>query len=47
MPATNTVRVTLQNLDRVSDAMDAATKAGANQIGRVHFTLKDRQSVKS
>ena len=45
--ATNTVRVTLRNLDRVTDAMDAAAKAGANQIGRVHFTLKDRQTVES
>jgi uncharacterized protein YggE len=41
------VRVTLQNLDRVSDALDAAAKAGANQIGRVHFTLKDRQTAET
>jgi hypothetical protein len=27
--------------------MDAAMKAGANQIGRVQFSLKDRQSVES
>lgn len=45
--ATNTVRVTLNGLTRVGDAIDAAAKAGANQIHRVRFTLKDDQAVQA
>jgi uncharacterized protein YggE len=45
--ATNIVRVTLNDLDRVGDAIDAATTAGANQIHRVQFGLKDEQAVQT
>ena len=45
--ATNIVRVTLNDLDRVGDAIDAATSAGANQIHRVQFGLRDEQAAET
>ena len=45
--ATNIVRVTLNNLDKVGEVIDAATQAGANRIHRVRFTLKDRRALVS
>jgi uncharacterized protein YggE len=45
--ATNMVRLTLNDLDRVGDAIDAATNAGANQIHRVQFGLRDEQAVQT
>jgi uncharacterized protein YggE len=43
--ATNIVRVTLNDLERVGVAIDAATNAGANRIHRVHLRLKNRDAV--
>jgi uncharacterized protein YggE len=45
--ATNVVRVTLNNLTRVGQAIDVATQSGANQIQRLQFTLKDEQAAQS
>lgn len=45
--ATNVVRVTLNDLTRVGQAIDAATQSGANQIHRLQFTLKDEQAAQS
>ncbi len=45
--ATNVVRVTLNDLTRVGQAIDAATKSGANQVHRLQFTLKDEQAAQS
>ncbi len=45
--ATNTVRVTLDNLDVLRQVIGAATKAGASSINRLNFTLRaesDRQA---
>lgn len=43
--ATNTVTVTLDDLERVGELIDAAITAGANRIGQVRFELKDRRAV--
>jgi uncharacterized protein len=45
--ATNIVRVTLNDLTRVGQAIDAATRSGVNQVHRLQFTLKDEQDAKS
>ena len=45
--ATNVVRVTLNDLARVGQAIDAATRSGANQVHRLQFTLKDEQAAQS
>ena len=45
--ATNVVRVTLNELTRIGQAIDAATQSGANQIQRLQFTLKDEQAAQS
>lgn len=45
--ATNMVRASLNELDRVGDVVDAATRAGANQIHRIQFGLKDQQAVQT
>ncbi len=45
--ATNVVRVTLNDLTRVGQAIDAATRSGANQVHRLQFTLKDEQAAQS
>lgn len=45
--ATNTVRVTLDDLTRVGAVIDAATKAGANQVQNIRFMLKDEQAVRA
>lgn len=39
--ATNTIRVQLEEVGKVGDVIDAAVKAGANQIEQVSFELKD------
>jgi uncharacterized protein YggE len=43
--ATNVVRVTVTNLDRVGDIVDIAVGAGANRIQRIRFMLKDQEAV--
>ncbi len=45
--ATNVVRVTLNDLTRIGQAIDAATQSGANQVQRLQFTLKDEQAAQS
>jgi uncharacterized protein YggE len=45
--ATNIVRVTLNDLTRVGQAIDVATQSGANRIQRLQFMLKDEQAAQS
>lgn len=45
--ASNTVRVTDAPVRSVGPLIDAATGAGANQIQRIEFGLKDDQAVRS
>lgn len=45
--ATNVLRVTLDDLTKVGSVIDTASQAGANQIQRVQFTLKDEQAPRS
>jgi len=44
--ATNIVRVTLNDLTRIGQAIDVATQSGANQVQRLQFTLKDEQAAR-
>jgi len=44
--ANNTVRVKLAKLDDVGRLIDAAMQAGANNVGRLLFTLKDEDAVR-
>ena len=39
--ATNTVQVTLDDLQKVGVVIDAATRSGANRIENIQFTLRD------
>lgn len=39
--ANNTVSVTVRDIDAVGDVVDAATKAGANQINGISFRVED------
>lgn len=41
--ASNTVRVTLDDLTKVGSVIDTATQAGANQIRSLQFMLKDER----
>ncbi len=43
----NVVRVTLDDLDKVGVAIDAATQAGANHVESVRYTVKDQQALHS
>jgi uncharacterized protein YggE len=45
--ATNVVRVTQDDLSRLGPVIDAATRAGANQVQRIRFTLKDEAAAKA
>jgi uncharacterized protein len=45
--ATNTVRVRQDDVGNVGAVLDAATKAGANQVERIRFTLKDEAAAKA
>ena len=45
--ATNTVRVTEDDLANVGLVIDTATRAGANEIERIRFTLKDESTAKA
>ncbi|AFD00305.1 hypothetical protein Mtc_1553 [Methanocella conradii HZ254] len=42
--ATNTITVTVRDLSRVGDAVDAATNAGANKVAGVSFELSEERS---
>jgi uncharacterized protein YggE len=45
--ALNVVRVTVDDLDKVGQVIDAATQAGANHIESVRFGMKDPQALHS
>lgn len=45
--ATNVFRVTQDDVTNVGTVIDAATRAGANQIERIRFTLKDESAAKA
>ena len=42
---THTYRVELQDIERVGEVIDAAVSAGANDVGRVTFTLSDAKQA--
>lgn len=44
--ASNVVKVTIDDLNGVSKAIDTATGIGANTIGGLQFTLKDEQALR-
>ncbi|MBS0366052.1 MAG: SIMPL domain-containing protein [Proteobacteria bacterium] len=44
--ASNVVRVTLDDLDRAGPVIDAATRAGANQVQGIQFMLRDPEAVR-
>lgn len=43
--ASNTIRVTLDDLTKVGSVIDTATQAGANRIQQLQFILKDERPV--
>ena len=45
--ANNTVRVELDDLSILRQVIDAATKAGANNVNRLNFVLKDESQARS
>lgn len=45
--ATNIVRVTLTDLARVGDVIDAAVGAGANRVEGVRFSLQNEAAIRS
>lgn len=45
--ASNTVRVKQDDLNRIGAALDAATRAGANQVERIRFLLKDEDAAQA
>jgi uncharacterized protein YggE len=45
--ATNTVRVTTDDLNAVGKVLDAATGTGANRIQNLRFTLKDKRAAQT
>lgn len=45
--ASNQVTVRVENIDEAGTVLDAAIKAGANQIGSVQFTLKNEAQARS
>jgi uncharacterized protein len=45
--ATNTVRVTLDDLGKMGAVIDAATRSGANRIEDIQFTLRDPQETQT
>ena len=45
--ATNLVRVTQDDLRNVGAVLDTATRAGANRVERIRFSLKDENPVKA
>jgi uncharacterized protein YggE len=45
--AMNVVRVTVDDLEKVGPAIDAATQAGANHVESVRYTVRDAQALRS
>jgi uncharacterized protein len=45
--ATNVVRVTIDDLSKIGDVIDIATKAGANRVPSIQFALRDEESVRT
>jgi uncharacterized protein len=45
--ASNTVEITVRDLNRVSAVLGAATAAGANQVHGIHFTIDDPAPVEA
>jgi uncharacterized protein len=45
--ANNTVEATIDDLSLVGKVLDGATKAGANNVQRLQFTLKDEQQARA
>ncbi|HXG67892.1 MAG TPA: SIMPL domain-containing protein [Blastocatellia bacterium] len=45
--ASNIVQVKINDLTKVGQAIDAATRSGANTIHRLQFTLRDEQAAQS
>ena len=45
--ALNVVQVTLDDLARVGDCLDAATRAGANRVQGIQWTLRDQEAVRA
>lgn len=41
----NTLKVTVNNLDQVGDIIDAASMAGANKINSIQFSVKDDTAI--
>jgi uncharacterized protein YggE len=45
--ALNVVQVQLDDLARIGDVIDAATRAGANRVQGIQFTLRDQDTVRA
>jgi uncharacterized protein len=45
--ALNVVEVTLDDLARIGDVVDAATRSGANRVRGIQFTLRDQDAVRA
>ncbi len=45
--ATNVVRVTIDDLGKIGDVIDVATKAGANRVPSIQFALRDEDAVRT
>ncbi len=45
--ATNVVQVTLDDLAKIGDVIDAATHAGANRVQGIQFMLRDQDAVRA
>jgi uncharacterized protein YggE len=45
--ASNLVQVTLDDLSRISNVIDAAAQSGANQVQGIAFTLRDQDTVRA
>ena len=41
------VQVTLDDLSKISNVIDGATAAGANQVQGIQFTLRDQDAVRA
>jgi uncharacterized protein len=45
--AANVVQATVDDLARIGPVIDAATRAGANHVNGIHFTLRDEEAVRT
>jgi uncharacterized protein YggE len=45
--ASNLVQVTLDDLSKISNVIDSAAQAGANQVRGIQFTLRDQDAVRA